>query len=102
MPGDIAFRWPGGSHRSAGLPGQVVAVMSSPSAVAGEVSTGPFPPTDGAAGTVIAWRYRLLQQLGEGGFGVVFLAEQRDPVHRTVAVKVIKPGMDSAQIVGRF
>jgi serine/threonine protein kinase/WD40 repeat protein len=46
--------------------------------------------------------YKLLQQLGEGGMGVVFMAEQEEPVRRRVAVKVIKPGMDSAQVVARF
>src|SRR5688572_17610126 len=39
--------------------------------------------------------YKLLQQIGEGGFGVVFLAEQEHPVRRKVALKVIKPGMDT-------
>ena len=47
-------------------------------------------------------RYKLLQQLGEGGMGVVFLAEQQEPVRRMVAVKIIKQGMDSAQVVARF
>jgi serine/threonine protein kinase/tetratricopeptide (TPR) repeat protein len=46
--------------------------------------------------------YRLLQQIGEGGFGVVYMAEQDKPVHRRVALKVIKPGMDSAQVIARF
>lgn len=46
--------------------------------------------------------YRLLQQIGEGGFGVVFMAEQRKPVQRKVAVKIIKPGMDSKAVVARF
>jgi eukaryotic-like serine/threonine-protein kinase len=46
--------------------------------------------------------YRLLGQLGEGGFGVVYLAEQTHPVRRQVALKVIKPGMDSRQVVARF
>ena len=46
--------------------------------------------------------YKLLQQLGEGGFGVVFLAEQSEPVRRKVALKIIKPGMDSRQVVARF
>ena len=46
--------------------------------------------------------YKLLQQLGEGGMGVVFLAEQQEPVRRMVALKIIKQGMDSAQIVARF
>ncbi|MFG0267793.1 MAG: serine/threonine protein kinase, partial [Rhodopirellula sp. JB055] len=46
--------------------------------------------------------YRLLQKLGEGGFGVVFMAEQRHPIRRKVALKVIKPGMDSRVVVARF
>ncbi len=46
--------------------------------------------------------YKLLQNLGEGGMGIVWVAEQSDPVRRHVAVKVIKPGMDSAHIIARF
>ena len=46
--------------------------------------------------------YKLLQQIGEGGFGVVYMAEQDQPVHRRVAVKIVKPGMDSAVIIARF
>src|SRR5262245_20317294 len=46
--------------------------------------------------------YKLLEQIGEGGFGVVFLAEQTQPVKRRVALKVIKPGMDTRQIIARF
>src|SRR5262245_18054284 len=46
--------------------------------------------------------YRLLEQVGEGGFGVVFLAEQTRPVRRKVALKVLKPGMDTRQVVARF
>jgi serine/threonine protein kinase/Tfp pilus assembly protein PilF len=46
--------------------------------------------------------YKLLQQLGEGGMGVVYLAEQAHPVRRTVAVKIIKPGLDSKQVIARF
>jgi eukaryotic-like serine/threonine-protein kinase len=46
--------------------------------------------------------YKLLQRIGEGGFGTVFMAEQETPVRRTVAVKVIKPGMDSRQVIARF
>src|SRR5216683_5029373 len=43
-------------------------------------------------GTIIAGRYKLLQQIGEGGTGVVFMAEQQEPVRRKVALKIIKPG----------
>jgi len=46
--------------------------------------------------------YKLLQQIGEGGFGVVFMAEQLEPVRRKVAVKVIKRGMDTRQVIARF
>ena len=52
-------------------------------------------------GAVIG-RYKLLEQIGEGGFGVVFLAEQREPVQRRVALKVIKLGMDTRQVIARF
>ena len=46
--------------------------------------------------------YRLLEKVGEGGFGVVFRAEQRAPVRRQVAIKVIKLGMDTKSVVARF
>ena len=47
-------------------------------------------------------RYKLLQQIGEGGCGVVYMAEQEEPVRRRVALKVIKLGMDTRQVVARF
>jgi serine/threonine protein kinase len=47
-------------------------------------------------------RYQLLAVLGEGGMGVVYLAEQKQPLRRKVALKVIKPGMDSARVIARF
>jgi serine/threonine-protein kinase len=46
--------------------------------------------------------YRLMEQIGEGGMGIVFVAEQQQPVRRKVALKVIKPGMDSREVVARF
>jgi WD40 repeat protein/serine/threonine protein kinase len=52
-------------------------------------------------GTIIG-PYKLLQQIGEGGMGVVYMAEQTQPVRRKVALKLIKPGMDSRQIIARF
>src|SRR5262249_22204839 len=52
-------------------------------------------------GTVIG-PYKLLEQIGEGGFGIVFLAEQQAPIRRKVALKVLKPGMDSKQVIARF
>jgi serine/threonine protein kinase/WD40 repeat protein len=58
-------------------------------------------PASEGAGTVIG-PYKLLQQIGEGGMGTVFMAEQTQPVKRKVALKVIKPGMDSRQVIARF
>jgi serine/threonine protein kinase len=58
-------------------------------------------PATEAAGTVIG-PYKLLEQLGEGGMGTVFLAEQTQPVQRKVALKLIKSGMDSQQVIARF
>src|SRR5713226_7076623 len=52
-------------------------------------------------GTVIG-PYKLLEQIGEGGFGVVFMAEQQQPIRRKVALKVLKPGMDTRQVIARF
>ena len=46
--------------------------------------------------------YKLLQQIGEGGFGVVYMADQTEPVKRRVALKIIKPGMDTRQVIARF
>src|SRR5437016_1472870 len=47
-------------------------------------------------------RYKLLQEIGEGGCGVVFVAEQEEPIRRRVALKVIKPGMDTKSVIARF
>jgi serine/threonine protein kinase/tetratricopeptide (TPR) repeat protein len=58
-------------------------------------------PIGEGPGTVIG-HYKLLEPIGEGGFGVVFMAEQTQPVRRTVALKVLKPGMDTRQVVARF
>jgi serine/threonine protein kinase/Flp pilus assembly protein TadD len=58
-------------------------------------------PVRERAGTVIG-PYKLLEQIGEGGFGVVFMAEQTRPVRRKVALKIVKPGMDTRQVVARF
>src|SRR5262245_58147887 len=46
--------------------------------------------------------YELLEQLGEGGMGTVYMAQQTHPVQRKVALKIIKPGMDSRQVIARF
>src|SRR5205085_5815884 len=61
---------------------------------------GPRPLVEGP-GTVIG-PYKLLQEIGQGGMGSVFMAEQERPVRRRVALKVIKAGMDSNQVIARF
>jgi serine/threonine protein kinase/Flp pilus assembly protein TadD len=76
-----------GSFLESPPPGVTAAVASS------ELSEQP--------GTMIG-PYKLLEQIGEGGMGVVFMAEQQEPVRRKVAVKLIKPGMDTRQVIARF
>ena len=71
-----------------------------PSAAA-PVGTIDAPAPAERPGTVIG-PYKLLQQIGEGGMGTVFMAEQTEPVKRKVALKVIKAGMDSRQVIARF
>jgi WD40 repeat protein/serine/threonine protein kinase len=65
------------------------------------VPTAEFKPINERPGTMVG-PYKLMEQIGEGGFGLVFVAEQTEPVRRKVALKVIKPGMDSKQVIARF
>ena len=58
-------------------------------------------PAPESSGTVIG-PYKLFQAIGEGGMGAVYMAEQQEPVRRKVALKIIKPGMDSRQVIARF
>jgi serine/threonine protein kinase/tetratricopeptide (TPR) repeat protein len=73
----------------------------------GQQGSGPFAPTitgpltNMPTGTTIG-PYKLLQQIGEGGMGTVYMAEQTEPVQRKVALKLIKAGMDSRQVISRF
>ena len=66
----------------------------------GKVAAIDQPPLE-LPGTWIG-PYRLLEEIGQGGMGVVFLAEQEQPVRRRVALKIIKPGMDTRQVIARF
>jgi tetratricopeptide (TPR) repeat protein len=70
----------------------------------GPEQTGPYVGArpDEQVGTVIVGRYKLLEQIGEGGMGTVWVAEQTQPVRRKVALKLIKAGMDSKSVLSRF
>jgi serine/threonine protein kinase len=81
------------NHFQAGSFLEKPAAVVDPDAMAG-------PPAEGP-GTVIG-PYKLLEQIGEGGMGLVFMAEQSQPVRRKVALKLIKAGLDSAQVLARF
>ncbi len=70
-------------------------------AVEGERTAVAESPAEEAPAQMLG-RYKLLEKIGEGGFGEVWMAEQREPVKRRVALKIIKLGMDSRQIVARF
>ena len=65
------------------------------------VATIDMPPVAERPGQTIG-NYKLLEEIGEGGMGVVYMAEQQEPVRRKVALKIIKPGMDTRQVVARF
>ncbi len=79
------------------LRAELEALLNSSDA-SGEFLADPHVPE---AGTVIG-SYRLVEVLGEGGFGVVYLAEQEHPIRRQVALKLVKPGMDTRQVLARF
>src|SRR2546421_4993355 len=64
------------------------------------ITTGMVPVTEKAGDRID--RYKLLQQIGEGGCGVVYMADQEEPVRRRVALKVIKLGMDTKSVIARF
>jgi serine/threonine protein kinase/tetratricopeptide (TPR) repeat protein len=92
--------------------GQADSFLESPAAnlpcpprgrgVGGEGEIGTIDNTIVERPGIIIGPYKLLEEIGEGGFGLVFMAEQQQPVRRKVALKVIKPGMDSRHVVARF
>jgi non-specific serine/threonine protein kinase/serine/threonine-protein kinase len=91
------------------LKAQVVALLEA-SEEAGEFLSSPAQEfhaasVDGTGGdgpSNVIGPYKLLEEIGEGGMGVVYMAEQSQPVRRTVALKLLKPGMDSRQVLARF
>jgi serine/threonine protein kinase len=66
------------------------------------VSGGPATPPARAAHPVRIGPYRIVRVLGQGGMGTVYEAEQLEPLRRTVALKVIRPGMDTEEVLARF
>src|SRR5262249_6731876 len=92
-------------------PGETSAPEEQPAATEKEPAAVPGPtasvqpaslPPDSLIGSIVADRYKLRQEIGEGGMGSVYLAEQTRPVKRQVALKLIKPGMDSRTVLARF
>jgi len=82
------------AHRETGT-AQHQPLESAPSAISKAVDSAAGP------GTIVD-AYKLLQEIGEGGMGTVYMAQQTEPVQRKVALKLIKPGMDSRQVIARF
>jgi serine/threonine protein kinase len=80
--------------------GASASFLEAPAATAPRVTNSSAPVIEGL-GTLIG-PYKLLEPIGEGGMGVVYMAEQTHPVRRKVALKIIKPGMDSRQVTARF
>ena len=83
------------SHRAAGSFLHDQPLVGQPS------DPGELSPQAEGPGTLIG-SYKLLERIGEGGFGVVYMAEQQKPVRRKVALKIVKPGMDTRQVIARF
>ena len=84
-----------GAHEQVG---EAKGFLGGPEGPDGSALTGAgAEPASGEVG-----RYKLLQKIGEGGWGIVYMAEQTEPVRRRVALKIIKPGMDSRQVLARF
>jgi tetratricopeptide (TPR) repeat protein len=87
---------PKGSEQPRGAPAQAEDCR----APFGEETRGPQPSAEGLDSRIGS--YKLLQEIGEGGMGTVYMAQQTEPVKRLVALKLIKPGMDSKQVLARF
>jgi serine/threonine protein kinase/tetratricopeptide (TPR) repeat protein len=68
----------------------------------GQPQTGDYADPTTRVGAILAGKYKLFEEIGEGGMGRVFMAQQTEPVKRAVAIKVIKAGMDSRAVLARF
>jgi serine/threonine protein kinase/tetratricopeptide (TPR) repeat protein len=101
FPGDAALIEAARQAMAESRPGARTSDPADPQEANRQAPTGPPEPFQEGPGTRVG-PYKLLQQIGEGGMGTVFMAEQTEPVHRKVALKIIKPGMDSKQVIARF
>lgn len=100
-PADATGTFGPDAHRPASL-GPRTSGQTRPPAPSGVLHPGRERSSTTVQGTVIAGRYTLVELIGEGGMGSVYLATQSEPVKRQVALKLIKPGMDSKTVLARF
>ncbi|HVR29431.1 MAG TPA: hypothetical protein VMS86_07830, partial [Thermoanaerobaculia bacterium] len=92
----------GGGSITAGEAAAGAGSANSDGAAAGGELPTPLAGASAPLGTDRIGPYRLLERIGEGGMGEVWLAEQQAPIRRRVALKLIKPGMGSREVVARF
>jgi serine/threonine protein kinase len=90
-----------GNEKKAPRPQRTTASFKEPASRHGTAARTPRGKAGDEAGNTVG-RYRILRRIGEGGMGTVFLAEQTLPVQRRVALKIIKPGVDTRQVFERF
>jgi hypothetical protein len=105
VPGQRDAYLAGACHGDPALREQVESLLAAAERAGdfleGTVQVGPGDGPLERAGSVIG-RYKLLEEIGQGGFGVVYMAEQVEPVRRKVALKIIKAGMDTREVIARF
>ena len=87
------------AHDAAPLPAAGGATVGS---APGQPETEDYADPTARVGATLAGKYKLVEEIGEGGMGRVFMAQQTEPIKRAVAVKVIKAGMDSRAVLARF